>query len=239
MKPKTDNRKLTTENLPKHVAFIMDGNRRWAKEKGRPWYEGHQIGEQRIEPLVDRAIELKIPYVTFWAFATANWNRKPEEIDYLLRLFRENLNKRVDQFHKKNVRVHVIGNLRMFPKDIQEMTAEWIEKTKENKKITVNIALSYGGRDELIRAFQKIVTEKISVKNITEEIITSHLDTAGQPNPDIMIRTGGEQRLSGFLLWQLEYAELYFTDTYWPDFTPEEFEKALLEYQHRQRRFGK
>lgn len=237
-------------NLPIHVALIMDGNRRWAKEKGLPEFEGHRIGEQRIEPIIDAAIEMGIPYLTFWAFSTENWYRSKKEVAFLLNLYRNDLGKRVDSFHAKNVRLNVIGNLAMFPADLQKKTKKWMEKTKNNKKITVNIALSYGGRDEIIRAINKLSnkliiqsTNKENLKkqfnNLTMEQFDNYLDTSGQPDPDLLIRTGGEKRLSGFLLWQLEYAELYFADIFWPDFTPEEFKKAIEDFQNRQRRFGK
>jgi len=223
----------------KHVAFIMDGNRRWAREQGKSSLEGHKIGEERIEPIVDRAIELGISHLTFWAFSTENWKREKEEVEFLMNLFREGLHKRVDAFHKKNVRVNVIGNLAMFPHDIQQMVTEWIKKTKNNKTITVNIALSYGGRDELVRAVRHIVQDNIAYDSIDEQVISDHLDTTGQPDPDLLIRTGRVVRLSGFLIWQLEYAEFYFPDVLWPDFTPKEFDKALAWYQEQKRNFGK
>ena len=232
--------------IPKHVAIIMDGNRRWAKEHRLPTFEGHRRGEERIEPIVDKAIELGVTHLTFWAFSTENWKRKKEEVNFLLRLYRERLDKKVDRFHKKNVKVNVIGNIAMFPADIQKKTGEWMEKTKNNKKITVNFALSYGGRDEILRAINKLhASSKFKVgalrasSKLTKEEFEKYLDTAGQPDPDLLIRTGGEKRLSGFLLWQMEYTELYFTDVFWPDFTPEEFLKAIEEYSQRQRRFGK
>ncbi|MBI4991024.1 di-trans,poly-cis-decaprenylcistransferase [Candidatus Gottesmanbacteria bacterium] len=224
-------------NIPKHIAIIMDGNRRWAKEKGLSSFAGHKKGEEAIEPIVDTAIELGIPYLTFWAFSTENWHREKKEVSFLLNLYRENLDKKVDSFHRKNVRVNVIGNISMFPKDIQEKTKQWMEKTKNNKKITVNIALSYGGRDEIIRAINKLSNQQII--QLTIKQFSNYLDTASQPDPDLLIRTGGEKRLSGFLLWQMEYTELYFTDIYWPDFTAEEFKKAIDEYCYRQRRFGR
>lgn len=230
--------KLDPKNLPKHVAFIMDGNRRWAREKGLSPFKGHILGEDRIEPLVDYAIEKGITHLTFWAFSTENWNRQKKEVDFLLNMFRNDLAKKVTNFHQKNVRLTIIGNLAMFPQDIQEKTHEWMERTRNNTSIRVNIALSYGGRDEIIRGLEKYAKAEKREK-LTTNNLGGFLDTANQPDPDLLIRTGGEQRLSGFLLWQLEYAELYFTAIYWPDFTPEEFEKALLDYQHRQRRFGK
>jgi len=210
--------------IPKHIALIMDGNRRWARKKGLSVLEGHKAGEDRIEPIIDCALEWGIPYLTFWAFSTENWRRSQKEVTFLLNLYRKDLSKRVDNFHKKNVKINIIGNLSMFPEDIQEKTRQWVDKTKDNKKITVNIALSYGGRDEIIRAINKLPEQ---IDNLTIEQFSNYLDTANQPDPDLLIRTGGEKRLSGFLLWQLEYTELYFTDTLWPDFTVEEFKKAL------------
>lgn len=238
------------KNLPQHVAIIMDGNRRWAREKGLPEFEGHRIGEEKIEPIIDCAIEMGIPFLTFWAFSTENWYRSKKEVAFLLNLYRNDLGKKVDSFHAKNVRINVIGNLSMFPADLQEKTKDWMEKTKNNKKITANIALSYGGRDEIIRAINKFSNSQIlkstkindiknQFNNLTIQQFNNYLDTAGQPDPDLLIRTGGDQRLSGFLLWQLEYAELYFTDTYWPDFTPDKFKSAIDEFVYRQRRFGR
>lgn len=230
------------KNLPKHVALIMDGNRRWAKSRGLLSLKGHQAGEDRIEPIIDYAIKLGIPYLTFWAFSTENWNRNKKEVQFLLKIFRDNLNKKVDDYHKKNVRLSIIGNLPDFPQDIQKRAKEWMEKTKNNSKITVNLALSYGGRDEIIRAINKLLAMsnvKCQMSNVTKVEFAKYLDTAGQPDPDLIIRTAGELRLSGFLMWQSEYSELYFTDKYWPDFTPVEFEKAIVEYQARQRRFGR
>lgn len=236
--------------VPRHVALIMDGNRRWARINKLPLFAGHKKGEERIEPIVDTAIEMEISHLTFWAFSTENWHRKRTEIAFLMNLYRHNLDKKIDNFHKKNVKINVIGNLSLFPKDIQEKTTKWMEKTKDNNKITVNIALSYGGRDEMIRGVIKLSNQLINqsankqilkeeFNNITIKQYNNYLDTAGQPDPDLIIRTGGEQRLSGFLLWQSEYSELYFTEKYWPEFTPTEFKKAITEYENRQRRFGK
>lgn len=234
---------LKRENLPDHVAIIMDGNRRWAREQGLSSLQGHQEGEKRIEPIVDRAIELGIAYLTFWAFSTENWKRKKREVEFLMDLYRENLDKTVDSFHKKNVRVGVIGSLSMFPKDIQRKTKEWVARTRGNKKITVNMALSYGGRDELLRAIKSLLREiqdsRFRIKDLDQDTFEQFLDTAGQPDPDLLIRTGGEMRLSGFMSWQIAYTELYFTDTRWPDFSVGEFDKAIKEYQRRQRRFGR
>ena len=220
----------------------MDGNRRWAKNKRAPVFFGHEKGEGCIEPIVDAGIKLGISHLTFWAFSTENWNRSKNEVNFLLNLYRNNLNKKINSFHRKNVRINILGGLSMFPKDIQEKTEKWMEKTKNNNKIVVNIALNYGGRDEIIRAIKKIQDHSKSGKtnfNLTRNNFNRFLDTHDQPDPDLLIRTGGEMRLSGFMLWQLEYTELYFTDCLWPDFSPAEFKKAVFEYQKRQRRFGK
>lgn len=204
-----------------------------------PSLHGHKRGEKAIEPIIDAAIEMGISFLTFWAFSTENWKRSKEEVNFLLRLYRENLDKKIDRFHKKNVKINVIGNLALFPADIQKKTKEWMEKTKDNTRITVNFALSYGGRDEIIRAIKKMAHSQKQLNDVTIEQFSNFLDTAPQPDPDLLIRTGGEKRLSGFLLWQLEYAELYFTDTLWPDFTPEKFQEAVDDFHNRQRRFGK
>lgn len=232
----------------------MDGNRRWAEENGLPRLEGHNEGEKRIEPIVDRAIELDISYLTFWAFSTENWKRTEEEVEYLLGLLRRALGKQVDSYHKKNVKVKIIGDVSKFPEDIQKETEEWMERTKENTRITVNMALSYGGRDELVRAIRRLIESRIKnqgsgvdkkskingqLSNVTTEEFAGYLDTRGQPDPDMIIRTGKQKRLSGFLPYQSVYSELYFTDVLWPDFTPEEFDKAVEWYYDQKRNFGK
>lgn len=238
---------MTTDNemIPKHVALIMDGNRRWASEHNLPLNQGHREGEKRILPIIDQAIEIGISYLTFWAFSTENWFREKKEVNFLLTFFRHILDKRIDEYHRKNIRLKIIGDMSKFPLDIQKKSVNWMEKTKNNRKITVNIALNYGGRDEIIRAIDKLrvssqpKADRPLAEKLTEEEFENFLDTSGQPDPDLLVRTGGEKRLSGFLLWQMEYAELYFTDIYWPDFNPSEFKKAILDFQARQRRFGK
>ncbi len=235
---------MTTDHkmIPKHVAFIMDGNRRWARERNLPLSQGHREGEKRILPIIDQAIEIGISHLTFWAFSTENWFREKKEVNFLLTFFRHILDKRIDEYHRKNIRLKIIGDLTKFPLDIQKKSVNWMEKTKNNRKITVNIALNYGGRDEILRAINRwCENPKSEIRNpkLTEDEFSKYLDTAGQPDPDLLIRTGGEKRLSGFLLWQMEYTELYFTDIYWPDFSPVEFKKAILDFKERQRRFGK
>jgi undecaprenyl diphosphate synthase len=235
--------KLNKDNLPQHVALIMDGNRRWAKEKGLPVVAGHtQVVQKRIEELIERAAELKIPYLTLWAFSTENFGRK-EELGMYMRLFRWALKRKSNLLIEKGARVQMIGDLSRFPEDIQNDFSGLMERSKENKRITVTFALNYGGRDELLRAFGKLVKElsinKFQLTNNDQYSIEEYLDTLGMPDPDLIIRTSGEQRLSGFMPWQAVYAELYFTKTLMPDFGAEEFDKAVEDYSKRKRRFGK
>lgn len=218
----------------------MDGNRRWAKEKNLPAFAGHRRGYKQIENIVTRAKEHGIPYVTFWAFSTENWQRSEKEVGYLLNLFRQVLKGNLlADLIKKGGRICILGDISAFPKDIQEDIAQVIEESKDNTAIQVNVALNYGGRDEIVRAVQQIVSEKLNKTDITESLISQYLYTKNQPDPDLIIRTGGALRLSGYLPWQSVYSELYFTDTYWPDFDEKAFDQALEEYSRRERRFGK
>ncbi len=218
--------------VPAHVAIIMDGNRRWARKNGLAIIRGHRkVAEEMIERLADFAIAKNIKYLTLWAFSTENWQRPPEEISGIMDLFRETFQTSAKRLHEKQVRVAVIGDMSRFPKDIQDGVDFWIKETVNNQKLTVTFALNYGGRDEIRRAVQQ-----------GEENFEQFMDTKQKidlPDPDLLIRPGGEQRLSGFLTWQTVYTELYFTDVLMPDFDEAEFEKALAEYVLRQRRFGK
>lgn len=229
--------------LPRHIAIICDGNRRWAREHGLKVFFGHQKAVDEVfEPLIDRAAERGVEYITFWVFSTENWQRTPQEVEYLLTLFRTVFDRQVKRLHEKNIRVLTIGDITKFDSDIQERIANGVELTKNNTGITVIFALNYGGRDEVLRAIAKAATET-PIQKLTEKITTEefsdYLDTKAIPDPDFMIRTGGEQRLSGFLLWQLEYAELVFPEFYFPDFTPEKLDELLAEFANRKRRFGK
>ena len=224
---------------PKHVAIIMDGNRRWAKLKGLPSHEGHMYAAKNaIEPLIEECVKQKIPYVTFWAFSTENWKRDNTEIEDILKVFRFALANLSARFIKRGARLHVLGDLNRFPKDITQKSLDMINQSQKNSQIDVTFALNYGGRDEILRAVKKIIKDKVSEDKLTEEVFNRYLDTAGIPDPDLIIRTGGEQRLSGYLPWQSVYAELYFTPILFPDFSPQELNKALVEYNHRDRRFG-
>jgi len=226
----------SSNNLPRHIAIIMDGNRRWARKKGLAIIKGHRkVVEELVEELADYCIKKGIKYLTLWAFSTENWNRDKKEVDLIMDLFREKLGKSIDQLHQKGVKVTSIGDLSRFDQDIGKSIDQGVEKTQHNQNLTLTLALNYGGRDELLRAINKFGSKN----TITQQMITQNLDTAHLPDPDLIIRPGGEKRLSGFLLWQSEYSELYFSDILMPDFNEKELDKAIVEYQQRQRRFGK
>lgn len=231
-------------NIPKHVAIIMDGNRRWAARRSLGPVDGHRVAAQKtIKPIVKRAIKRGISCLTFWAFSTENKNRDKEELKGLFNIFREALKTNLQELSEMGVKIQIIGEIDWFPKDIAEATKAFVEKTKHNTKITVSFALNYGGREEILRAISKLLdkiqTHRRSAEEpITEKEFSSYLDTAGMPDPDLIIRTGGNLRLSGYFPWQAVYSELYFTKTLWPDFSPREFDKALLDYSKRTRRFG-
>ncbi|PIP14829.1 di-trans,poly-cis-decaprenylcistransferase [Candidatus Roizmanbacteria bacterium CG22_combo_CG10-13_8_21_14_all_35_9] len=228
-------------HLPKHVVIIPDGNRRWAKEKGLPTIEGHRYAAQTTLPnLISELAKLNIKYFTFWALSTENLiGRSKEELDYLFDLTRFFLKNKLKEFKEKGIKLKIIGDLTNLPKDLQKEILKITADTKENKKMTLVLGLNYGGRDEIIRAIKKIRNSKFEIRNLTKENFGNYLDTTGIPDPDLIIRTGGEKRLSGFMLWQSEYSELYFSDLYFPDFTAKELEKSINNYLQRQRRFGK
>lgn len=221
-------------SLPQHIGIIMDGNRRWARSHKLEILKGHAfVADKVIQPLVEHCIAKGIKFITLWAFSTENWSRDREEVEGLMKLFRNAFHKNAAELHEKGVRLNTIGDLSRFPQDLQTNIAEWLEKTASNDQITVTFALNYGGRDEIIRA-----VNSLSEHPVTQENISEALDTAGMPDVDLIIRPGGEQRLSGFMPWQAVYAELYFTSVLMPDFSPAELEKALEEFARRQRRFG-
>jgi len=222
----------------KHVAIIMDGNRRWARSKKLPIFAGHKKGLERVEDITLYAIRKGIKHITFWAFSTENWNRERNEVQSLMSLFRRVIQiKYLQKIINQRARIVILGDVTAFAKDIQINIRELIEKTKNNQTITVNIGLNYGGRAEIMHGINCLLKEK--QEKISEAEFSRYLYTFGQPDPDLIIRTGGEKRLSGYLPWQSVYSELYFTKTYWPDFTRSAFAKALRDYSQRQRRFGK
>lgn len=232
--------------LPVHVAFILDGNRRWARARKLPYVVGHTKGYRRIEPVILHAKKLGIKHITFYAFSTENWHREKKEVEDLMNIFRRLFkSSMIDRLKKEGARIRVIGNLEDFAPDIVEKMKTVIKESKDNTAINVNIAMSYGGRQEIVRAVNMILADKVSpskrtdLQKITEDEVNRYLFTEDQPDPDLIIRTGGEQRLSNFLTWQNVYSELYFTEKFWPDFSTKEFDKALADYDLRDRRFGK
>lgn len=225
-------------NIPGHVGVIMDGNGRWAKLRGLPRVEGHSKGAERTKELIKAAQEVGIDVLTLYAFSLENWQRPDDEVTTLMELLQLYLTKELKDLIMKGIRFKVIGDREKLPAVIQGIIAEIEERTSANKGLTLVIALSYGGRDEILRAVKKAITLGVRPEEISEERFETLLDTAGLPAVDLIIRTSGEKRLSNFLLWQGAYAELYFTETLWPDFTREEFLCAIQDYQHRERRFG-
>jgi undecaprenyl diphosphate synthase len=225
--------------LPQHIAIIMDGNGRWAKNHNLPRQEGHKQGAACAQRIVELCIKYKIPFLTLYAFSTENWNRPRLEVDGLFSLLNIKLDDGIKFALKNNVRFRHLGKMDRLPQKIQEKIREGHELTKNNTAVTVCIAFNYGGRDEIVEATKAIVDDKVKVGDINESLLSRYLFTDGIPDPDLIIRTGGEMRLSNFLLWQAAYAEIYFTDVLWPDFDQEELDKALASYSKRKRRFGK
>ena len=234
---------MEKQKMPKHIAIIMDGNRRWAKKRNLPTKLGHKQGAETLKKLARYANKIGLGYLTVYAFSTENWNRSEEEVDALMKLLRRYLKNCIERSNKNNMRVRVIGEKSRLSEDIRNKIDELEECSKNNTGLNFTIALNYGSRDEIRRAVSEIATEvsegKLSPDDISESLINEHLDTSGLPDPDLLIRTSGEERLSNFLLWQLAYTEFYFTDVLWPDFNKEELIKAVVKYNGRDRRFGK
>ena len=234
---------IDTTRLPKHLAIIMDGNGRWAKQKGLLRTLGHESGTKSVKTTVETCTKLGIKNLTLYAFSTENWNRPKLEVDTLMKLLISSLKKEMKTLSQNNIRLNAIGNLTNLPLKVQKELNEVIQKTSENTRMTLTLALSYGAREELIQAVKKISDKVknniISTNTIDESIINEHLYTHNLPDVDLVIRTSGEHRISNFLLWQIAYAEFYFIDVLWPDFSEEDLHKAILSYQSRERRFGK
>ena len=230
---------IEKENLPKHIAITMDGNGRWAKDKGKLRIFGHQHGVKAVRETVEAAAEIGIKFLTLYAFSTENWKRSEREVNALMTLLISTISKETKTLMKNDICLNAIGNLGQLPKKCEQELEQAIEKTKNNKRMTLILALSYSGRWEIVNAVNKILKEKNLGKEITEETFQQYLNTKGVPDPELLIRTSGEHRISNFLLWQIAYSELYFTDTLWPDFRKEDLLKAIIDYQKRERRFGK
>lgn len=235
--------KIDKERLPQHVAIIMDGNGRWAKAKGKDRSFGHQEGVVSVRKIMDAVTQLGLKYLTLYTFSTENWNRPEEEVQALMSLLVSAIHRETPDMMKKNVRLTAIGDLSRLREDAYNTLQECIDTTSANTGTTLVLALSYSSRWEITRAArqlaQEVLEQKINPNDITEAMVSDHLTTKNIPDPDLLIRTGGEKRISNFLLWQLSYAEFFFTDVFWPDFREEELYEAILYYQQRERRFGK
>lgn len=232
---------LDTNNIPQHIAIIMDGNGRWAAERGKPRSFGHQAGVDTVRRITSECTRLGVKYLTLYTFSTENWNRPATEVAALMGLVLTSLEDEI--FMKNNVRFRVIGDLNRLPIEVQQKLNETEEHTAGNTAMTMVVALSYSSRWEITEATRQIANEvkegRINPEDINEDMLTQHMATSFMPDPDLLIRTGGEERISNYLLWQIAYSELYFCDTFWPDFNEEELKNAIADYQHRQRRFGK
>ena len=230
------------ENMPKHIAIIMDGNRRWARAQGKSASYGHKQGAKTLEKIVRYANKIGLEYITVYAFSTENWKRAEEEVNALMMLLQSYLDDYTKRADSENIRVKILGDITALSQGMQKSIINCMERTKNNTGVTFNIALNYGGRDEIVKAVksiaQKVKNEKTNIEDIDEKMISANLYTAGQPHPDLVIRTSREQRLSNFLPWQVVYSEFLFVNKNWPDFTEEDLDNAIIEYQKRTRKFG-
>ena len=230
------------ENMPRHIAIIMDGNRRWARQRGKGASHGHKEGAKTLEKIVRYANKIGLEYITVYAFSTENWKRAEEEVKALMMLLQNYLDDYSKRADTENIRVKVLGDITALSTGMQKSILKCMERTKNNTGVTFNIALNYGGRDEIVKAVKRIARdvkeEKINIEDINEEMISNNLYTAGMPDPDLLIRTSGELRLSNFLPWQVVYSEFLFINKNWPDFSEEDLDNAIIEYQKRTRKFG-
>jgi len=234
--------KIVSEKLPRHIAIIMDGNGRWAKKNGKERYEGHYQGVETVRKIVEASAELGVKFLTLYAFSTENWHRPKEEVDALMHLFVETIEQELPTLNKNGIRLRAIGDIASMPQQNIDKLTETIAKTEHNNKMDLVLALSYSGRWEILDAVRKIVKNQqknlISPEEITEELFSSYLNTAGIPDPELLIRTSGELRISNYLLWQIAYTELYITPKLWPEFDKEDLYEAIIDFQNRERRFG-
>ena len=229
--------------VPNHIAIILDGNRRWAKKRGLPTLQGHTEGADNLERIATYCSKLGVKYLTVYAFSTENWKRTEDEVGYLMKLMSEYINSFEKKFKNSNAVIKLVGDISRLPKNLQESIIKIEEKTKNNTGLTLNLCINYGGREEIVNAAKivsdKILSGEIKKDDLSEEMFAKYLRTGETPYPDLFIRPGGEKRLSGFLLWQCSYSELYFADTLWPDFNENELDKAIEEFNNRKRNFGK
>ena len=230
---------IPVEKIPRHVAIIMDGNGRWALQRGLPRLAGHKAGTENLRRVIRATVEFGIKYLTIYAFSTENWGRPPEEVQGLMYILEDVIDRELDELNKEGVQLRHIGRLERLAPALQEKVLHAIDLTKDNDRLVLNVAFNYGGRDEIVCAIQKLMRDGISPEEVTDELVSRYLFTAGVPDPDLIIRTSGELRVSNFLIWQAAYSEWYITPTYWPDFDKEEYRRALEEFAARDRRYGK
>jgi undecaprenyl diphosphate synthase len=229
---------IPADKLPLHVAIIMDGNGRWAISRGLPRLAGHRAGTENLRRVIRASVEFGVKYLTIYAFSTENWGRPPEEVQGLMRILEDVIDKELAELNKEGVQLRHIGRLERLAPTLQEKVLEAIEVTKHNTRLVLNIAFNYGGRDEIVHAIQQIIEDGVPPEEVTDELVSRYLYTAGVPDPDLIIRTSGELRVSNFLIWQAAYSEWYITPTYWPDFDKEEYHRALEAFAQRDRRYG-
>lgn len=231
--------KIPADRLPRHVAMIMDGNGRWALSRGLPRLAGHKAGTENLRRVIRASVEFGIKYLTIYAFSTENWGRPPEEVKGLMYILEDVIDRELAELNKEGVQLRHIGRLERLAPSLQKKVLYAIELTKNNDRLTLNVAFNYGGRDEIVNAIQNIMKDGIPQEEVTDALVSKYLYTAGVPDPDLIIRTSGELRVSNFLIWQAAYSEWYVTPTYWPDFNKEEYQRALETFAGRDRRYGK
>lgn len=229
---------LPVDRLPRHVAIIMDGNGRWAIQRGLPRLAGHRAGTENLRRIITASVEFGIPYLTIYAFSTENWGRPHEEVQGLMHILEDVIDKELGELHQEGVKLRHIGRLERLDPKIQEKVLNAVELTRNNSRLVLSVAFNYGGRDEIVCAIQRMIRDGVPAEAVTVDLVSQYLFTAGVPDPDLIIRTSGELRVSNFLIWQAAYAEWYVTPTYWPDFDKEEYRKALEAYVQRDRRYG-
>jgi undecaprenyl diphosphate synthase len=227
------------EKIPRHVAIIMDGNGRWAIQRRLPRLAGHKAGTENLRRVIRTTVEFGIKYLTIYAFSTENWGRPPEEVKGLMYILEDVIDRELNELNKEGVQLRHIGRLERLSPQLQEKVLDAIEATKDNDRLILNIAFNYGGRDEIVQAIQRMMKDGVTPDKVTDELVSQYLYTAGVPDPDLIIRTSGELRVSNFLIWQAAYAEWYITPTYWPDFDRDEYRRALEAFARRDRRYGK
>ena len=231
--------KSPTHQMPQHVAIIMDGNGRWALKRGLPRLAGHKAGTENLRRIIKACVEFGVGYLTIYAFSTENWGRPREEVIGLMRILEDVIDKELSELNSQGVQIRHLGRLDQLAPALQEKVMDAVETTRNNTKLVLNVAFNYGGRDEIVNAIQQMLRDGVQPETVTPDLVSKYLYTAGVPDPDLIIRTSGELRISNFLIWQAAYSEWYVTPTYWPDFGKEEFRKALDEFANRDRRYGK